>query len=81
MAMPIFLDNFSGDAVDIKRGDRTVENLVSVLEKSPMISTWDFQDNLWLWKLAQTAIDKGLIKELKQPYPWHKYEVIKPNKQ
>ncbi len=71
----IQIDSFSGAASDIKKKDRTIANLILVIEKAPMISTWDFSENKWLWQLVREAKEQELIEELNQPYPWHKYKI------
>ena len=76
----IHIDSFSGAASDIKKKDRTIENLILVIEKAPMISTWDYQDNTWLWRLVTEAKKQELIEELNQSYPWHKYQLTAKGK-
>ncbi len=45
MGYRVFLDSFSGDIAELKRGQRTAENALAVLDKSPMVSTWDLSEN------------------------------------
>jgi len=71
----IFIDSFSGDAANIKPKERTVENLVLVLKENPKISTWDFSENPWLHRLIKDALEKWMIKEAYEPYPWHRYVI------
>jgi hypothetical protein len=71
----IFIDSFSGSAADIKPKQRTVENLMAVLKKSPRISTWDFSENHWLHRLVADSKKQGLVSEIDEPYPWHRFKV------
>lgn len=68
-----FLDSFSGDLADLKRGKRTTENALAVLDRNPMVSTWDMSENKWLYRLICDLKYSGLIVEQEQPYPWHRY--------
>jgi DNA-binding HxlR family transcriptional regulator len=71
----IFLDSFSGAAADLKKGQRSAENVLAVLAKSPRVSTWDMEAAWLRGALAQLQRD-GLISEDKsEPYPWHRYTV------
>lgn len=73
MGYRVFLDSFNGALADLKRGQRTTENALAVLKKSPMVSTWDMSENKWLWRLVCDLKESGLVVELEQPYPWHRY--------
>lgn len=72
----MFVDSFSGEVSELKGKNRTDENILKVLAKSPMVSTWDMSENAWLWKAIARLKDAGLLIEIKQGYPWHKYEVV-----
>lgn len=76
----IHITSFSGGASDLKKKDRTVANLILVIDRAPMISTWDFSDNKWLWQLVREAKEQKLIEELKQSYPWHRYQITAKGK-
>ncbi len=71
----VHLCSFSGKAADIKPKDRNVNILVSVLRKHPRISTWDMSENVWLRDLIKQAMIRDLIKEVDEPYPWHRFVV------
>jgi hypothetical protein len=73
--MRIFIDSFSGNAAQIKKKDRTVEALVAVLKENPRISTWDLSENPWLRSIVSDAKKQGLISEVDEPYPWHRFVV------
>lgn len=75
MGYRVFLDSFSGDLAELKRGKRTPENALAVLNKSPMVSTWDMSENKWLYMLISDLKHEGLIVEQEQPYPWHRYKL------
>lgn len=72
----IFIDSFSGNAADIKPKERTLAKLIWVLNKDPRISTFDFSEKPWLHRLVKEAMSQGLIKEIDDHYPWHRYIVI-----
>jgi len=73
----IYLDSFSGDAADLKKDQRTSENVLIVLLDSPRISTWDMSDHPWLVRAVKDLEKRGLITACDEPYPWHKYTVTK----
>jgi len=77
--------NFSGDLMDLKKKDRTEENALRVLNKSPRVSTWDMTEK-WinrteLWIFLKDWEKRGLIKSVDEPYPWHKYVLTKTGKE
>ena len=67
---------FSSDVIDLKKGERTDENVIAVLKQSPKISTWDMSENSWLCSIINNLVKIGKIKEEKSAYPWHRYNVI-----
>lgn len=71
----IFLDSFSGDIADLKKGQRTVENALAILGVHPRVSTWDMSEHKWLRDLIGDMKKRGLIVEQKAAYPWHSYAV------
>ncbi len=73
MKYRIYLDSFSGAAADLKKGQRTIENVLAVLANHPRVSTWDMSENLWLWRLIGELKRDGLVAELDEPYPWHRF--------
>lgn len=72
----IFLDSFSGAASDLKKGHRSEANVLAALRRDPRISGWDFAEHAWLFPLIVSLKRSGAIKELPEPYPWHRYEVL-----
>lgn len=80
MGHRVFIDSFSGDLADLKRGKRTTENALAVLDKSPMVSTWDMSENKWLYRLICDLKHEGLIVEQVQSYPWHRYKLTDAGK-
>jgi hypothetical protein len=75
MRYRIFLDSFSGEIADLKRGKRTRENMLAVLAQSPLVSTWDMSEHAWLRNGIADMEDAGLIVSEDQPYPWLQYEL------
>jgi DNA-binding HxlR family transcriptional regulator len=75
MKYRIFLDSFSGEIADLKRGKRTRENMLSVLARSPLVSTWDMSEYRWLRDEIANMETDGLITSVDQPYPWLRYEL------
>lgn len=75
MTYRIYLDSFSGEIADLKRGKRTRENMLAVLAQSPLVSTWDMSEHAWLRNGIADMEDAGLIVSADQPYPWLRYEL------
>lgn len=73
---PIHFCSFSSDVVDLKKGERTEENVLSILKERPAISTWDLNENSWLRTLINRLVKHKKIKEEVSHYPWHRYSVI-----
>ena len=63
MGYRVFLDSFSGDLAELKRGKRTPENALAVLNKSPMVSTWDMSENKWLYRLISDLKQRGMLDD------------------
>lgn len=73
----IFLDSFSGSAVDLKPDQRTAENVLAALGKDPRISTFDMSEYPWLYRIIRDLINSGKITEDKsEQYPWHRFVVV-----
>lgn len=68
--MAFHIDSFSGSASEIPKGKRTTENLLRVLARDPLVSTWDMSEYRWLRDLIYSAIKDGLLSFADQPYPW-----------
>lgn len=76
----IFLDTFSGAAAELKRGQRSPENVLDALRRDPRISTWDMSEHPWLCRCIDDLKRTGSITEDKnEPYPWHRF-IIKERK-
>lgn len=69
------IDYFSGEASELKRGHRTPEDVLFVLEKSPRVSTFDMSELPWLSKAILSLQTRGLIVSRNEPYPWHRYAI------
>lgn len=75
---PVFLDSFSGAAVELKPSHRTPEKVLGALSNNPRVSTWDMSENPWLVGCIEILKRDGLISEDKsEPYPWHMFEIVK----
>lgn len=79
MNRKVFIDSFSGSASELKRGHRTEADILSALARDPLVSTWDMSEHKWLRDRIYAAVDAGLVVELAQPYPWHKFALAKPS--
>jgi len=65
----VHICSFSCAAAELPRGKRNKKGVLGVLPDHPRISTWDMCELAWLRKIIQGLLTKGLIKELKEPYP------------
>lgn len=76
MAYRVFLDSFTGAVADLKPKQRTIENVLIVLDDSPLVSTWDMSSNRWLQQMVAVLVQRKFIEEdKKERYPWHRYKV------
>ena len=75
MAYRVFLDSFSGEITDLKRGQRTQENMLAVLAQHPLVSTWDMSEHAWVRNEIANMVKDELIVSVEQPYPWLRYEL------
>lgn len=73
MKFRAFLDSFSGAVADLTPRERTFNNVLRVLSRSPRVSTWDMSEHAWVRNLIGDLKTRGLIVELEEPYPWHRY--------
>jgi len=71
----IFIDSFSGAAADLKKGSREPINILNALKDDPRVSTWDMSETPWLRNRISLLIKDGLLAELDEPYPWHRYKI------
>lgn len=71
----IFLDSFSGAAADLKKGQRSAENVLTVLAKNPRVSTWDMEAAWLRGAIAQLQRDGPITEDKSEPYPWHRYAI------
>jgi hypothetical protein len=73
----IFIDSFSGAAVDLKPAHRTPAKVLAVLAKYPRVSIWDMSENPWLCGCIDILKRDGMIVEDKsEPYPWFRFNVV-----
>jgi len=74
MSMRVFLDNFSGEASDLKPGQRHEMNVLAVLSCSARVSCFDMAEHSWLRSSIADLKKRGLlVEDPKEPYPWHRY--------
>lgn len=69
----IHLDSFSGVAANLKPKQRQPLDVLGALAKDPRVSTFDMGEAVWLRQGINSLKAQGLITELDEPYPWHKY--------
>jgi hypothetical protein len=62
-------------ACDLKKSIRNENGVLNALQMHPYMSTFDMSENLWLVKILDSLKEKGLIVELSEPYPLHKFLV------
>lgn len=74
----IFIDSFSGSASDLKGKNRTAENVLSALRHDSRLSTWDISEHVWLRVCIADLKRRGLIQEVYEPYPWHRFIILAP---
>lgn len=74
--MKVFVDSFSGPASELKGRNRTAENVLSALRRSPRVSTWDMSEHAWLRNAISELERSGRVSEdKKESYPWHRFNV------
>lgn len=78
---PIFLDSFSGALSDLKPANRTISAALRTLAESPRVSTFDRSEYRWINDLLRSLIDQGLIVEVAEAYPWHRYALTDAGKE
>lgn len=78
--MGFCIDNFSGKVAELKPADRTPENVLAVLRKSPMVSTWDMSEIAWIREIIEWLVRNGKLMADTETvgYPWIKYVVREP---
>lgn len=73
----VMLDSFSGRVADLKPSDRTPDVVLACLRVNPRISVWDMSELAWLRTIIVWLEQQGKVKaDMKEPYPWIRYEVI-----
>lgn len=73
----IYIDSFSGAASDLKRGQRTPENVLTALRRDPRISTWDMCEHPWLRDcISELKSRKLIVEDKSEPYPWLRFSVV-----
>ncbi len=78
----MFIDSFSGGLMNLPKKERTEENVLSLLKDDPLVSMWDMTEK-WIgqqhvYEMLYILEDKGLIIQVDQAFPWHRWEVVTP---
>ena len=77
----IHFDSFSGAVADLSKKEQGVPTRVlAALTKNPRVSTWDMSESRNLRGSLRFLIDDGKIEELKEPYPWHRFQLTDKGK-
>jgi hypothetical protein len=72
----VFIDSFTGNAANLRKGHRTPGNVLEALRHDPRVSVWDM-DQAWLRRcLAELEADGKIRDERKEPYPWIRYTIM-----
>jgi hypothetical protein len=81
MMSRVIVCNFSGALADLPKGQRTPLAALQVLERHPRVSTFDRGEMPWLNRLLGDLLHQGLIVQVDEPYPWHRYELAATGRQ
>lgn len=76
----VFLDCFSGSLGELPKGKRTTLDALRVLADDPRVSTFE-RGPAWLEALISDVLHGGLVVELDEPYPWHRYRLTDAGRQ
>jgi hypothetical protein len=71
----IHLDSFSGAAAALKGRERDSAHVLEALRHDPRVSTWDMDEHWWLRTIIADLQARGVITQVPEAYPWHRYEV------
>ena len=77
----VILCSFSGALAGLPRGQRTPLAALRILEKNPRVSAFDRCELPWLNRLLGDLLRQGLVLEIDEPYPWHRYELMTAGRQ
>jgi len=67
--------------IDLKKSLRHENGVLYAISINPKVSTWDMSENPWLCKIIESLEQNGLILPVKEPYPWHKWEITDKGRQ
>lgn len=70
-----FIDTWSSAFSDLRPGDRTITNALRTLAQHPRVSTFDRSGPAWIDNLLRGLLQQRLIVEVKEAYPWHRFEL------
>ncbi len=73
----VHFDSFSGAVADLSRKEQgDPGKILMALTKNPRVSTWDMSESSNLRSSLRFLLDNGMIEELEEPYPWHRFQII-----
>lgn len=75
-ATRVHICSFSSNAAELPKGKRSASDVLEALRISPRISTFDMSEHSWLADAIHELRRDGKIKDVAEPYPWHRFEVI-----
>lgn len=67
--------SFSCEAAELKKADRTADNVLKALSISPRISTWDMSELPWLREVVYQLEEQDMVSAVDEPYPWHRWDL------
>lgn len=76
----VYFDSWGSDLEDLCGKNKTKENVVKILERNPLVSTWVmFENYKWLDPILKELEKRGKIQNLSHTvsFPWHKFIIIK----
>ena len=78
----VHIDSFSGAVADLSKKEQGYPaKVISALIKSPLVSTWDMSESRNLRASLRFLLDNGMIKELDEAYPWHRFQITNKGKE
>ena len=72
----VHICSFSSSAAELPKGRQSAADVLEALRTNPRISTFDMSEHSWLVDAIHELKRAGKIKEIAEPYPWHRYWVV-----